>query len=165
MPGQRLSAVAERGYNLAAYPSRLFGIPGKVGCTLKDLCPCLGQRLAFFKSKQPGQVFKVGMYGLFPSVQIGSALLRAFGLPDLKRRMRGLHGMPGLGLAAVGHMAEQLAVGRIGDFYNAFIRRIAPQPVDQAVGTKEAFILQYPVHVNPRCGAGGGQKSCLPSIQ
>ena len=69
MTGEGLHPVAVYGRDLAAEAAGFFRKPGKVRCTLKDLCSGFGQGLAFFKGKQAGQIFNVIGNGAFPGVE------------------------------------------------------------------------------------------------
>jgi len=81
-------------------------------------------------------------------VQKFSPFLGSSGAPDPKGHLRRFDGLPGFGLAAVWHRAQLLAVGRVDHFDNAFVGRIAPAPVDEALGAKQLLIMQNTVHKN-----------------
>ena len=89
MTGEGLHPVTVYGRDLAAEAAGFFRKPGKVRCTLKDLCSGLGQRLAFFKGEQPCQVFNVLGNGAFPGVEQSAPFQGRSCAPDSKGRLRG----------------------------------------------------------------------------
>ncbi|MNZ78193.1 hypothetical protein D3C78_967580 [compost metagenome] len=120
-----------------------FGEPFDKGGGVTDFAQGFVQRFALFEGHQLGQVVFVFEQQFEPAAQDLCAVLGGAGAPVGQGHFGGFDGTFGFGAAHQGHMAEQLAVGRVGYRQATAIVGVAPAPGNVGLLAQQRIVIEF----------------------
>ena len=130
------------GNGIAVNALTFFGEPLNKGGGVADFAFGFRQRFSLLEGHQAGEIVLILHHKIEPAAQNIRPLFGGQGTPGGKGAIGGFNCFAGFVGAHFRHIAELLAVGRVGHRNHIAVGRIAPLTIDQRLLAKQCHIVE-----------------------